>query len=216
VENKEFQKFVGLLRPGINIPGRTALREDLDRQYSNVIQQMFSDLPPDSKISIALDGWQSPFKKSFLAVTAYYITADWKWKEVLIGFEHIKGNHTGSTMAQTVHRILDQFELTDRLYCITTDNASNNGKMRKELESMLNSSQWSSEGTKIPCMAHVIQLVVKAIFHKFEIPSNQDVETDEEPDVSGHTNDCGSVSDAIKKVCFNGLTVTVNSNANNP
>jgi hypothetical protein len=48
-----------------------------------------------------------------------------------------------------------------------TDNAGNNGTMRKELEELLNSlnvnNNWSSDSMKIPCLAHVIQLVVKAI-----------------------------------------------------
>ena len=48
-----------------------------------------------------------------------------------------------------------------------TDNAGNNGTMRKELEELLNSlnvnNNWSSDSMKIPCLAHIIQLVVKAI-----------------------------------------------------
>jgi hypothetical protein len=39
-------------------------------------------LPETARVSIVLDGWQSLFKKSFLAITAYYIMADWQWKEV--------------------------------------------------------------------------------------------------------------------------------------
>ena len=44
--------------------------------------------------------------------------------------------------------------------------------MRKELEDMLNdldiNNSWSSESTKIPYLAHVIQLVVKAILGAFD------------------------------------------------
>jgi hypothetical protein len=46
------------------------------------MEKLLSDLPPGVKVSIALDGWQSPFKLSFLAITAYYITTDWQWREV--------------------------------------------------------------------------------------------------------------------------------------
>ena len=45
--------------------------------------------------------------------------------------------------------------------------------MRKELEELLNNldinNSWSSKSTKIPCLAHVIQLVVKAILGAFDI-----------------------------------------------
>lgn len=70
-----------MLRPNLDIPHRTAIRSDLDAQYAKVCDSLLLDLPLDSKVSIALDGWQSPFKKSFIAIAAYYITSDWQWKE---------------------------------------------------------------------------------------------------------------------------------------
>ena len=82
VEHPEFWKAMLMLRPDLDIPHRTFIRTHLTNLYENVQSQLLSDLPESTKISIALDGWQSPFKKSFLAVTAYYITADWKWQEV--------------------------------------------------------------------------------------------------------------------------------------
>jgi hypothetical protein len=71
-----------ILRPDLNIPHRTYIHTHLKSLYKSVQSQLLSDLPESAKFSIALDGWQSPFKKSFLAVTAYYITTDWQWQEV--------------------------------------------------------------------------------------------------------------------------------------
>jgi hypothetical protein len=71
-----------MLRPDLDIPHRTYIRTHLTSLYKNVQSQLLSDLPESAKVSIALDGWQSPFNKSFLAVTAYYITTDWQWQEV--------------------------------------------------------------------------------------------------------------------------------------
>ena len=45
--------------------------------------------------------------------------------------------------------------------------------MQKELEELLNNlninNSWSSDSTKISCLAHVIQLVVKAILGVFNV-----------------------------------------------
>jgi hypothetical protein len=82
VEHPEFRKAMLMLRPDLDIPHRTYIRTHLTSLYENVQSQLLSDLPESAKVSIALDGWQSPFNKSFLAVTAYYITTDWQWKEV--------------------------------------------------------------------------------------------------------------------------------------
>jgi hypothetical protein len=82
VEHPEFRKAMLMLRPDLDIPHRTYIRTHLKSLYESVQSQLLSDLPGSAKVSIALDGWQSPFKRSFLAVTAYYITTDWQWQEV--------------------------------------------------------------------------------------------------------------------------------------
>jgi hypothetical protein len=61
--------------------------------------------------------------------------------------------------------VLDHFEHTDgRLLGITTDNASSNYSMTRELQSTLEASgiQWPALRNHIPCMAHVIQLALRA------------------------------------------------------
>ena len=69
--------------------------------------------------------------------------------------------------------------------------------MRKELKELLNNldinNSWSSESTKIPCLAHVIQLVVKAIFGAFDIKPAENEDFDN--DINSR-----SVSSAIAKV----------------
>src|SRR5580692_1289821 len=76
VKHPEFWEAMLILRPDLDIPHRTYICTYLTSLYENVQSQLLSDLPESAKISISLDGWQSPFNKSFLAVTAYYITTD--------------------------------------------------------------------------------------------------------------------------------------------
>ena len=82
VEHPEFRKAMLMLRPDLDIPHRTYVHTHLTNLYENVQSQLLSDLPESAKVSIALDGWQSPFNKSFLAITVYYIITDWQWQEV--------------------------------------------------------------------------------------------------------------------------------------
>ncbi len=102
-------------------------------------------------------------------------------------------------MADILYNVLERFSITKRLLCITTDNAGNNGTMRKELEELLNNfdinNSWSSDSTKIPCLAHVIQLVVKAILGAFDIKPTETEYSDD--DINGM-----SVSSAIAKVSY--------------
>ena len=71
--------------------------------------------------------------------------------------------------------------------------------MRKELEELLNNldinNDWSSESTKISCLAHVIQLVVKAILGTFNIKLTETEYSDD--DINGR-----SISSTIAKVSY--------------
>jgi hypothetical protein len=59
-----------------------------------------------------------------LAVTGYFIDHDWEYQELLLGFEHLSGNHSGMNLSEVLIKLLQQNELTDRVLTITTDNAS--------------------------------------------------------------------------------------------
>ena len=67
---------------------------------------------------------------------------------------------------------MDRFGLTDgRVLGITTDNASSNYAMVKELQRSLKAMEvdWSAAQNHIPCMAHVIQLALAAFMKSLGI-----------------------------------------------
>lgn len=148
------------------------------------------------KISIALDGWQSPNKQSFLAVTgyvflinlnylltsfSYFIDADWHLQEVLLGFEHIDDRHTGRNLANLVDKILNDCKIEfQRILTITTDNASNNKTLSQILNDCLatleSKLEHQTQITRIPCLAHVIQLSANAFLTHLSIaPKNEEI-----------------------------------------
>ena len=102
-------------------------------------------------------------------------------------------------MADVLYNVLKCFDITKRLLYITTDNTENNGTMQKELEELLNNldinSSWSSDSTKILYLAHIIQLVVKAILSAFDIKATETEYSDN--DINGR-----SISSTIAKVSY--------------
>lgn len=142
--------------------------------------------------------------------------------QVLIGFEHMTEKHTGKHMAGLLHKVLEERGLIGRLFCITTDNAKSNDTLREELEDMLNSIRdgeddelaWDMASTRIPCLAHIIQLSVKAFLGKLGIgrkvaiaeEADDEVEDDtdgEDVDEDGILNSSargGRVATALYKV----------------
>ena len=82
--------------------------------------------PAAGKISLAADTWTSPNKVALLAIVAYWISDSWQMEEMLIGFEEIRGSHTGANMAGIINEVLARYRIQDRILGFTTDSASNN------------------------------------------------------------------------------------------
>ena len=68
-------------------------------------------------------------------------------------------------MAKEVLKVLKSTGLTNRLLGLTSDNASNNGTLSRSLESRLadEGHTWPALENTIPCLAHIINLVVQDI-----------------------------------------------------
>jgi hypothetical protein len=95
---------------------------------------MLDRLPSGIKLSIALDCWTSPFQQAFMAITGYFIDDEWNYREILLGFEPLHGSHSGTNLSTVLFDLLQQYEITDRVLSITTDNASNNVTLMESIQ----------------------------------------------------------------------------------
>ena len=82
----------------------------------------------------------------------------------MLAFEQLNGSHTGINLASVVFDILQEYDIMEKFFCMTTDSASNNGTMVRQLERLLEEEgiPWNHEVHHIRCLAHVINLVVGA------------------------------------------------------
>ena len=84
-------------------------------------------------------------------------------QDALLEFKHVPGHHTGEALADEVYNILEKYELFEKLFCITMDNASNNEKMMRYLSRRLKNEQgidWDPYEHHVACLNHVINLAV--------------------------------------------------------
>jgi hypothetical protein len=114
-----------------------------------------------------------------MAITVYFIDKDWNYREMLLGFEPLHGPHTGNNLSDVLHRLLEERKLLDRIFSVTTDNATNNDTMIRALqERLISIGAISSRESivRVPCMAHVIQLCLKQLLgHIRAAPKNKEV-----------------------------------------
>lgn len=176
-----------MLMPAVEIPGRKRLQQVLEDRVQEVKKTFFSDLGKHTKVSLALDCWSSPTRHSFLAVMAHYISDDWVYREVLLGFKPLTGPHTGRNLAKVVEDVIVEFDLAGRLFSITADNASNNATLCRTLEQALHvrSVPWSADAMKVSCLAHVLHLSAQALLHGLRVADDLDRnDVEEEPNES--------------------------------
>lgn len=72
-----------------------------------------------------------------MAITVYFIDKDWNYREMLLEFEPLHGPHTRSNLSDVLHQLLKERKLLDRIFSVTTDNATNNENLIRALQDSL-------------------------------------------------------------------------------
>ena len=99
-----------------------------------------------------------------LAVTAHWINDNWELEEILLEFKHQSDRHIGDILGDEIFEIIQKFGITEKLFCITTDNADNNTNLMKCLSQRLHNELgicWDPEKHHISCLNHVINLAIQ-------------------------------------------------------
>src|SRR5579859_1200295 len=77
----------------------------------------------------------------------HWIDKNWILHEALLAFTLLEASHTGAKLAREIFKTLHQFNIAEKLYCITTDNASNNTKAMRMLAKLLRRHIYGSRAT---------------------------------------------------------------------
>jgi hypothetical protein len=106
-----------------------------------------------------------------MSVIDYFIDKNWKYREVFFVFQSLSDVHTNEMMTKIIVNILKKYKLKNRLLAVTTNNASNNDKMKKNMKKILKELEvkWNHEKNHVFCIAHVIQLVVNELLVSMKI-----------------------------------------------
>jgi len=171
--NLAFRCVLKYIRAGVEIPSPTTLTRHLKRLGKSTVDDIRTCLPAAGTISLAADTWTLSNKLAFLTIVAYWISDSWQMEEVLIEFEEIRGSHTGANMAGIINDVLARYGIQDSILGFTTDSASNNRTLTEALNNTwsLLSVEWCQLENHIPCMAHVVQLILGAFISSITVKS---------------------------------------------
>jgi hypothetical protein len=178
-QSEPFRQFVMSLNGRFKLPSPNKLKEELTTTYNQRREQLKAHFNNHQhRVSLTFDGWTSPNGLSIIGITAHFLSSKWEYNNVLLSFAHLESNHTGARLAREIERVCVEFGLEDKIYSITSDNASANDAASEELVRG-NVLSWNPDN-RIRCFAHVVNLVAlvchKIVSKQFKNVSREEME----------------------------------------
>lgn len=79
-----------------------------------------------SSFCLTSDIWSENAKEDYLSMVAHYVSADWELEKRVIGLRLIDVPHSGSNIAHRIEAVVSEYDLKDKIFSVTLDNASSN------------------------------------------------------------------------------------------
>lgn len=161
VEDTGFISLMNYIEPTYKIPCRYTLSNTLlDCQYLKIKNQLKEELRGASHISLTTDGWTSRTMTSYQAITAHYFI-NWQIKSALLGCFECHERHTGEYIKTQIMNLVSDWEIKEKIVACVTDNAAN-----------MKAAVRLTGFEHFPCVAHSINLVVRAALREDDININ--------------------------------------------
>ncbi|PLW08705.1 hypothetical protein PCASD_20825 [Puccinia coronata f. sp. avenae] len=143
VERKSFRNLVRLINelaiPLMNQMNQKSIATQIARVHLQFKEEIKRHLCKEEFISFTHDAWTAPNVTAFMAVTAHFVTKNFKLKDITLAVPHVQGNHTGKTFADLFYDVLNNYDGLKKIHTITANNASTNNKMAHKLSLQINS-----------------------------------------------------------------------------
>jgi uncharacterized protein YaaR (DUF327 family) len=94
----------------------------LHKKCTSKLQEICSQ---SSYVSLTLDVWSDRRMRSYFGIISHVIVDD-KYRSFLLSFERLEGKHTGDKLSAGFDRVIQLYNLNDKIVRLITDNASNN------------------------------------------------------------------------------------------
>ena len=158
VEDAGFREFVHALDPTYVLPTRHQLsKELLVGKYQQALDEVKQVLCSAKAVSLTTDSWTSICTENYIAVTAHYVTEDFRLGSCLLQCIRYTERHTADNLCTELRRVITEWSLEEKLVAVVTDNAANVTAAVRQLQ--------QTDGFRavkhLPCFAHTLNLVVQ-------------------------------------------------------
>jgi hypothetical protein len=151
VQNEAFQRFVYNLNPVFTMPSRETVKKITYEAYNYSFFQLKEMLSTQAtSVSLTMDLWTSRNRQGYLGITCTYLDLAFKLREFTLDIAYVRYPHTAIHIKDTLESILNEWGIREKVYTITTDNASNMKKCVQDMEGV----------NQLGCAAHTLQLII--------------------------------------------------------
>jgi hypothetical protein len=162
VENSYFREFINYFCPRYIVPERHQIKDSIINKFNIRRQKIINYLNQiEGKFSLTADMWTSINREAYLGITIHYVDLNWCLCNFLLDIIPFNIRHTGNNIAQAIVNVLDEFQISNKIIALTTDNESAMVVCGRELSNTLNSELSSMNFSHYRCAAHVLNLGVR-------------------------------------------------------
>ena len=93
----------------------TQVIEDYADGSEKELKRVLGDLPKGRRVSLTFDGWTSANLTPFVAITAHYVSAEWKLCCRLLSFAELPGSHNAKNIGKHLYGVIRLYGLVNKV-----------------------------------------------------------------------------------------------------
>ena len=162
-ESPAFEEYIKRAHnPRFSSVSRQTTTRDLIKYYNDCRIKLKTTLQSCTfSVALTSDIWSGNAKEDYLSVVAHFVNDNWELEKRVIGFRLIDVAHSGENIAERIAAVVNEYELSDKIFAITLDNASSNSRAMESLAPIL-SGYMGTTFLHQRCACHIINLIVKS------------------------------------------------------
>ena len=145
-----FAEFIHEFDSNYQIPCNKTIQQLVAESYNQTKEVLVAKLKHIISCSITTDLWTARSRNGYISVTYSFIDSDFNLCEAILVVKYIPYPHTSDNICSVLRKIISDWNLTGKVFTMTTNNGSN----------MVQARRLMNEVIRLPCTAHTLQLVV--------------------------------------------------------
>jgi hypothetical protein len=151
VNSEAFRRFIYELDPAFTMPCQETVKNIIYEAFNYSFPQLKEILlTQTTSVSLTMDLWTARNRQGYLGVTCSYINQSFKMCEFTLDIAYVRYPHTAIHIKDTLESILNEWDIREKVFTITTNNASNMKKCVEDMEGV----------NRLGCTAHTLQLII--------------------------------------------------------